>query len=102
MSHAQYAEMLARSKRVLVEESHVVYDDGSHGDRSVDRCALYAHPETLSELCRLLAECFQKDGPIDVVVSLAPMDGALAQWMTRHLSRVLSRSVLATHADQHD
>lgn len=83
----------------VITDSHIVYTSGKHGEAYVNKDALYPHTKETSQLCRVMAEAFTKDG-VDVVV--APVIGGviLSQWIAYHLSEITGREVLGAYAEK--
>jgi orotate phosphoribosyltransferase len=84
----------------IVSDSHFVYSSGRHSSVYVNKDALYLHPETISELCRFMAQPYDAD-EIDAVV--APVLGGivLSQWVAHHLNtRRTSGETLAIYAEK--
>lgn len=79
--------------------SHIVYTSGKHGTAYVNKDALYPHTKETSQVCRVLAEAFAKDG---VEVVIAPVIGGviLSQWVAHHLSEITGREVLGAYAEK--
>lgn len=98
MGQHEILEILARLEAVITD-SHIVYTSGKHGSAYVNKDALYPHTKETSQLCRVMAEHFAKDG-VDVVV--APVIGGviLSQWVAYHLSEITGRDVLGAYAEK--
>ena len=78
---------------------HFVLTSGRHSDSYINKDAMYAYPQELSQLCRWMAERFEKDG-IEAVTGPAVGAAILAQWTAFHLTEMAGHNVFATYADK--
>lgn len=88
-------------KRVgaIITDSHIVLTSGRHSDFYVNKDVVYAFPEEVSEICRLMATRFQNES-IDVVVGPAMGGVLLAQWTAYHLSKLKGHVVNGVFTDK--
>ncbi len=78
---------------------HFVFTSGRHGDKYINKDALYPFTKETSQLCRAMAELF-KDLDVHAVVGPAVGAAILSQWTAHHLSEFLGRDVSAVYADK--
>lgn len=94
-------EVLAIFKKTggYIEGSHVVYTSGKHGEKYLNKDAIYPHTKEISSICREIAERF-KDKEIDVVAAPALGGIILSQWTAHHLSKMTGREVLGIYTEK--
>ena len=80
-------------------DGHFVYTSGKHGDKYINKDALYPHTAKTSLLCRSLAKHFAIDG-VEAVLSPAVGSVIISQWTAYHLYSMTSREVLSLYADR--
>lgn len=78
---------------------HFVYTSGRHGDKYINKDALYPFTKETSMLCRAMAENF-KDMNVEVVIGPAIGAAILAQWVAYHLTELTGKNVSAVYADK--
>lgn len=86
----------------IMTDSHFVYTSGRHGSAYVNKDAVYAHTNLVSEICRHSAEEFRDMG-VSRVVGPAVGGVALSQWTTHHLRDLTSvdnPEVLSIYSDK--
>ncbi len=94
------AEVLDVLERVgAFRAGHFVFTSGRHGDKYINKDALYPFTKETSQLCRAMAELF-KDLKVDAVVGPAVGAAILSQWTAHHLSDLLGHDVAAVYADK--
>lgn len=90
-------EILQESGAFL--EGHFIYASGKHGERYINKDAIYPNTQNISELCRFMAEPFQGQG-IDTVLGPAMGGVILAQRVAEHLTQMEERPVYGVYADK--
>lgn len=100
MNEQEVLQMLGEVNAVITD-SHIVYTNGGHGTKYVNKDAVYPYARRTSKLCRAIAERFA-DANVEVVVAPAVGGVILSQWVAFHLSEILDRDVLATYAEHDD
>lgn len=94
------AEVLDVLERVgAFRAGHFVFTSGRHGDKYINKDALYPFTKETSQLCRAMADLF-KDLRVDAVVGPAVGAAILSQWTAHHLSDFLKQDVAAVYADK--
>src|SRR5438067_13733113 len=84
----------------IVRDSHFVYSSGRHSSVYINKDALYVHPRTISELCRLMALPYDPNAT-DAVVGPVLGGIVLSQWVAHHLNlRRASGETLAIYAEK--
>lgn len=78
---------------------HFVFTSGLHGDKYINKDALYPFTKETSSLCRAMAEIFKKDN-IEVVIGPTIGAAILSQWVAHHLSDMTGRDVASVYADK--
>ena len=89
---------LLNSHGAVIQQTHVVYTSGRHGNAYINKDAIYPHTRAISELCRMLATHFNSV-EIDVVAAPALGGIALSQWTTHHLNTA-THEVVAVYAEK--
>ena len=98
MAHSEEV-MEVLQKVGAFRSGHFVLTSGRHSDSYINKDAMYAYPQELSQLCRWMAERFEKDG-IEAVTGPAVGAAILAQWTAFHLTDMAGHNVFATYADK--
>jgi orotate phosphoribosyltransferase len=94
------AEVLDTLERVgAFRAGHFVFISGRHGDKYINKDALFPFTKETSQLCRAMAERFKDDG-IEVVIGPAVGAAILSQWVASHLSEMTGHNVSAVYADK--
>lgn len=94
------AEVLDVLERVgAFRAGHFVFTSGRHGDKYINKDALYPFTKETSQLCRAMADLF-KDLSVDAVVGPAVGAAILSQWTAFHMSDFLRKDVAAVYADK--
>ncbi len=83
----------------LIQNSHIIYTSGRHGDSYVNKDAIYPHTELTSRLCLAIAEKFC-DSQVDVCLAPALGGIILSQWVAHHLTRLRGKEVLGVYAEK--
>jgi len=78
---------------------HFVFTSGLHSDSYVNKDALFAHPNEVSQICRAFAERFA-DAHVDAVLAPAVGGVVLSQWTAYHLGHITGREVYGIYADK--
>ncbi len=78
---------------------HFVFTSGRHGDKYINKDALYPFTKETSQLCRAMAQRFKDDG-VEVVIGPAVGAAVLSQWVAHHLSEMTGKNVAAVYADK--
>jgi len=94
------AEVLSELEKhgAVIQNTHVVYTSGRHGDTYINKDAIFPDVMVISELCRTIAAEF-RDAEVDVVAAPAIGGVVLAHWTAYHLSSH-SRPVRAVYAEK--
>jgi orotate phosphoribosyltransferase len=92
-------EALLTRYGVMVQNSHIVYTSGKHGNAYFNKDAIYPHTEVTKVLCTMIAERFALYAP-DFVIAPAVGGVALSQWTADALTQMCQREVLAIYADK--
>jgi orotate phosphoribosyltransferase len=90
-------QILNESGAVL--EGHFRYASGLHGDRYINKDAIYPNTEMTLELCRFLAQDFQGKN-IQTVVGPQMGGVILSQLVAGHLTRMENRNVWGVFAEK--
>ncbi len=92
------SKILASTNAVLTN-GHFVYVSGKHGDKYINKDAIYPNTSAIRKLCRMWAEDF-KDSGVEVVVGPA-MGGILLSHDTAgELSKVLNIDIPGVYAEK--
>lgn len=93
-----------RVKQILNEsgavlEGHFRYASGLHGDRYINKDAIYPNTEMTSELCRFMARDFQG---INIQTVAGPQMGGviLSQLVANHLTKMEGRNTWGVFAEK--
>lgn len=87
------------SSGAIIQNTHVIYTSGRHGDTYINKDALYPHTQLTSEIAHQMALPF-KEQEIQAVVAPALGGIVLSQWLAYHLSTLSHREVLAVYAEK--
>ncbi len=102
MNETQVLEIFKRVGAVL--DGHFVYTSDRHGNKYLNKDAIYPHTRETSLLCRDIAEQFDEfyKGDAEVEVVIAPATGGviLSQWTAHFLTKYTGRDVLGVYADK--
>lgn len=99
MNDPAIMQMFAQAGAIITD-SHFVYTSGRHSSIYINKDALYAHTQLISQLCAKMAQAYQADD-IDVVVGPVLGGIVLSQWVTHHLNqRRSSGETLAVFAEK--
>ncbi len=91
-------KILAGTDAVLTN-GHFVYVSGKHGDKYINKDAIYPNIEAIRKLCKMWAEDF-KDSGVEVVVGPA-MGGILLSHDTAgELSKILNTEIPGVYAEK--
>ena len=69
MDEQEVLQMLGEVNAVITD-SHIVYTNGGHGTKYVNKDAIYPYARRTSKLCRAIAEHFA-DANVEVVIAPA-------------------------------
>src|SRR5215467_12462005 len=84
----------------IITDSHFVYSSGRHSSVYINKDAIYLHTETISKLCRLMANPYHAN-QVDVVVGPVLGGIVLSQWVAHHLNAQRSSGeTLAVYAEK--
>ena len=97
MTEAEAIDVLERVG--AFRAGHFVFTSGRHGDKYINKDALYPFTDETSNLCRAMAERF-KDSGVDVVIGPAVGAAILSQWVAHHLKEMTGREIFAVYADK--
>ncbi|NBV76757.1 phosphoribosyltransferase [bacterium] len=78
---------------------HFVYTSGRHGDKYVNKDALYVTTREVSRLCEAMAARALEHAP-EAVIGPAVGAAILAQWTAHHLSLMTGEDIAAVYADK--
>ena len=92
---------IVRESQAIIENTHVVYTSGRHGDTYFNKDAIYPNTRAISRLCQMMAQSY-KDEPIDTVVGPALGAIILSQWTAHYLSAVANRTVYSVYAEKQE
>jgi orotate phosphoribosyltransferase len=97
MTEADVLDLLERVG--AFRAGHFVLTSGRHGDKYINKDAIYPSTRETSALCKTFAAHF-KDERIDVVIGPAIGAAILSQWTAHHLTEMNGRDVLSVYADK--
>lgn len=82
-----------------IENSHIVYTSGKHGEKYLNKDAIYPHTRDISSICKEIAERFTGQG---IAVIAAPALGGiiLSQWTAHHLTDLTGKEVLGVYTEK--
>src|SRR3989338_415709 len=83
----------------LIQNSHIVYTSGKHGEMYLNKDAIYPHTKDISLICQEIAKRYQDKG-IEVVSAPALGGIILSQWTAYHLSNLTSKEVLGVYTEK--
>lgn len=92
-------ESIFENSHAILENTHVVYTSGRHGNAYVNKDALYPNTEWLSALCHQTAQIW-KETAIDAVLGPALGGIVLSTWTAFHLSKYLGKPILGVYAEK--
>lgn len=78
---------------------HFVYTSGRHGDKYINKDALYVTPREISRLCEAMAGRMLEHNA-DVVIGPAVGAAILAQWVAHHLSLMTGKDISGVYSDK--
>ncbi len=78
---------------------HFVFTSGRHGDKYINKDAIYPFTKETSLLCEAMAQLFI-DTKADAVIGPAVGAAILSQWVAFHLSALTGKEVAAVYADK--
>lgn len=78
---------------------HFVFTSGRHGDKYINKDAIYPFTKETSLLCEEMAKLFV-DTKADVVIGPAVGAAILSQWVAYHLGALTWKEVAAVYADK--
>lgn len=90
---------LLTSLGTAMNDSHIVYTSGMHGNAYVNKDAIYPHARAVCELCALVADRWRRE-LIDVVAVPAVGGVILSTWVTFHLGSTSGKQVLGLYAEK--
>ena len=97
MTEADVLDLLERVG--AFRAGHFVFTSGRHGDKYINKDAIYPNTRETSALCKTFAQHF-KDQAVDVVIGPAIGAAILSQWTAYHLTDMNGRDVLSVYADK--
>lgn len=97
MTEADVLDLLERVG--AFRAGHFVFTSGRHGDKYINKDAIYPYSRETSALCKAFAQHF-KDERAEVVVGPAIGAAILSQWTAYHLTEMNGRDVLSVYADK--
>jgi orotate phosphoribosyltransferase len=94
------AEVLDVLERVgAFRAGHFVFTSGRHGDKYINKDAIYPFTKETSLLCEAMAKLFLH-AKADVVIGPAVGAAILSQWVASHLGALTGKEVAAVYADK--
>lgn len=96
---SQQTLKILKSVGAITTDSHIVLTSGRHSDFYVNKDVLYAYPQEVSKVCKLMAGQFKNEA-IDTVIGPAMGGVILAQWTAFHLSRMLKKQIYSVFTDK--
>src|SRR3990167_10692639 len=91
-------KILADTNSVL-SNGHFVYVSGKHGDKYINKDAIYPHTKAIKELCRMWAQDFKNSG-VEVVVGPAMGGVILSHDTATELTKLLKRDIPGVYAEK--
>lgn len=85
----------------VITDSHIVYTSGKHGDKYINKDAIYPHPEQTAKLAWEIAKRFVVLCEVDVVIAPAVGGIILGQWVAYHLASLVNRPILSVYAEKY-
>lgn len=92
------AKILASTNAILTG-GHFVYVSTKHGDKYVNKDAIYPHTKAIRELCKMWAEEFKNSG-VEVVVGPAMGGVILSNNTAGELSKLLKTDIPGVYAEK--
>lgn len=85
----------------VVTDSHFLYTSGKHGDKYINKDAIYPHTGEIDRLCYFIAHHFSE---LDIDTVIAPALGGitLSQRIAQHLSNMKFKKVYSVFAERND
>lgn len=78
---------------------HFVFTSGRHGDKYINKDAIYPFTKETSRLCEAMAKLFI-DAKADAIVGPAVGAAILSQWVAYHLGALTGKDVAGVYADK--
>lgn len=91
-------KILAKANAVLTD-GHFVYVSAKHGDKYINKDAIYPHTKLVRELAKMWAEDFKNSG-VEVVVGPAMGGVILSHDAASELSKLLKRDIPGVYAEK--
>jgi len=91
-------KILAKANAVLTD-GHFVYVSAKHGDKYINKDAIYPHTKLVRELAKMWAEDFRKSG-VEVVVGPAMGGVILSHDAAAELSKLLKKDIPGVYAEK--
>ncbi len=91
-------KILAKANAVLTD-GHFVYVSAKHGDKYINKDAIYPHTKLVRELAKMWAEDFKKSG-VEVVVGPAMGGVILSHDTASELSKLLKKDIPGVYAEK--
>lgn len=91
-------KILAKANAVLTD-GHFVYVSAKHGDKYINKDAIYPHTKLVKELAKMWAEDFKKSG-VEVVVGPAMGGVILSHDAAAELSKILKKDIPGVYAEK--
>lgn len=91
-------KILAKANAVLTD-GHFVYVSAKHGDKYINKDAIYPHTKLVRELTKMWAEDFKKSG-VEVVVGPAMGGVILSHDTAAELSKILKKDIPGVYAEK--
>lgn len=91
-------KILAKANAVLTN-GHFVYVSTKHGDKYINKDAIYPHTKLIRELTKMWAEDFKKSG-VEVVVGPAMGGVILSHDTATELSKLLKKDIPGVYAEK--
>lgn len=91
-------KILAKANAVLTD-GHFVYVSAKHGDKYINKDAIYPHTKLVRELAKMWADDFKKSG-VEVVVGPAMGGVILSHDAAAELSKLLKKDIPGVYAEK--
>jgi len=96
--NSKAAKILASTNAILTG-GHFVYVSEKHGDKYVNKDAIYPHTKAIKQLCGMWAEEFKNSG-VEVVVGPAMGGVILSNNTASELSKLLKKDIPGVYAEK--
>ncbi len=99
MTREEKVKKILASTNAVLTNGHFVYVSAKHGDKYINKDAIYPHPNSIRKLCKMWAGDFKNSG-VEVVVGPAMGGVILSHDTATELTKLLKKDVPGVYAEK--